>query len=40
MWGVALAVIALAAGPVAMLWLAPIVMSLLGAPLLVRWLEA
>jgi membrane glycosyltransferase len=40
MWGLALAVIALAAGPVAMLWLAPIVMSLLGAPLLVRWLEA
>jgi membrane glycosyltransferase len=40
LWGVVLAAISVAAGPVAMLWLAPIVVSLLGAPLLVRWLEA
>jgi membrane glycosyltransferase len=40
MWGVVLAAISVAAGPVAMLWLAPIIVSLLGAPLLVRWLEA
>jgi membrane glycosyltransferase len=39
-WGVILAAVALASGPVAMLWLSPIVLSLLGAPLLVRWLEA
>jgi membrane glycosyltransferase len=38
-WGVGLCAIAVAAGPVACVWLAPIVMSLLGAPLLIRYLE-
>jgi membrane glycosyltransferase len=39
LWGLGLGAIAVAAGPVAGLWLAPIVLSLLGAPILIRYLE-
>ena len=39
-WGVGLAAMAVAAGPVAGPWLAPIVIPLLAAPLLIRYLEA
>jgi membrane glycosyltransferase len=39
LWGLGLGAIAVAAGPVAAVWLVPIVLSLLGAPLLIRFLE-
>jgi membrane glycosyltransferase len=40
LWGAGFAAMAIAAGPVAGLWLAPIVIPLLSAPLLIRYLEA
>jgi membrane glycosyltransferase len=40
MWGAGFAAMAISAGPMAGLWLAPIVVPLLTAPLLIRYLEA